>query len=119
MTAIRLIPLQIHGAMEFATGLFLLVAPFLFGFTPAAGIVSVAVGVLVVGLALGAATADPRSRSLPIASHYAFDYGLAMGLVGASAILAIAGDGVAGLVLLATALVQLALNATTRYSLRG
>lgn len=118
MTAVRLIPLPIHGALEFATGLFLLVAPFLFGFGPPAAIVSVVVGVLVVGLALGAATAEPRS-GLPIATHYAFDYGLAFGLLGAATLLAAAGDTVAGVVLLATALAQLALNLTTRYSLRG
>ena len=120
MTAIRLIPFPVHGAMEFATGLFLLAAPFLFGFGPAAAIVSVVVAVLVIGLALGAATADPRSGSgLPVATHYAFDYGLALGLLAAAVLFAVAGDTVAGVVLLATALAQLALNLTTRYSLRG
>lgn len=119
MTAIRLIPFALHGALELVTGLFLLAAPFLFAFTVPAGVISIGVGVLFMGLAFGAATTDGHSRSLPVSTHHAFDYGLAMGLVGAAVILAIAGDGVAGVVLLAAAAAQLALNLTTRYSLRA
>ena len=35
MTAFRLISLPAHGALEMLAGLFTMVAPFLFGFTPA------------------------------------------------------------------------------------
>jgi uncharacterized membrane protein len=119
MTAARLIPFPVHGALELVTGLFLLAAPFVFAFTVPAGVISISIAVLLVGLALGAATADGRSRSLPVATHHAFDHGLALGLLGAAAVLAVAGDEVAGIVLAAAAAAQLALNLTTRYSLRG
>jgi uncharacterized membrane protein len=119
MTAARLIPYPVHGALELVTGLLLLAAPFVFGFDVPAGIVSVAVGALIVGLAFGAAAAEPHRPSLPPATHHAFDHGLALGLVGAAAVVALAGDAVAGVVLLCAGLAQLALNLTTRYSLRG
>jgi hypothetical protein len=119
MTAARIVPYPVHGALELVTGLFLMAAPFLFGFGAPAGIVSVAIGALVVGLAFGAATTEPHVRSLPLSTHHAFDHGLALGLVGAAAVVALAGDAVAGVVLLCAGLAQLALSLTTRYSLRG
>lgn len=119
MTALRLIPFPVHAALELVTGMFLLVAPFLFGFQVAGALVSVVIGALVMGLALGAATTGPHTRSLPLSAHHAFDYGLALGLVSVSMLLALTGDPVAATVLLAASVAQLALNLTTRYSLRG
>jgi hypothetical protein len=116
MTAFRLISLPAHGAFELAVGLGLMAAPFLLGFGGAGTLVAVVVGALVVGLALNAAVAD--SGAVDIAAHYAYDLGLAAGLMGAGVVLAIAGDATAALVFLGAAAAQLALNATTRYSAR-
>jgi hypothetical protein len=52
MTAFRAVPLHVHGALEVLAAPLLLVAPFALGFTTPAGIVSVAIGVLLLGLAL-------------------------------------------------------------------
>jgi hypothetical protein len=118
MTAIRLIPLPVHAALRLATGLVTMAAPFVFGLTPAAAVVAVLVGAVVAGIALSA-TPDERGRtSLPISTLHAFDYGAALGLLGAAAVLGLAGDGAAFVVLAAIAAVQLIGNLTTRYSAR-
>jgi hypothetical protein len=113
MTLARLIPLSMHAALEMLLGMTAMAAPFLLDLDPAATIVGVALGTLLVGLALSLAVDDD---SLPLAAHYAFDYGLVFGLLGAAVVVGIAGDR-AGTALLATlGLTQLALNVTTRYS---
>jgi hypothetical protein len=120
MTAFRLIPFQLHGGLEMFTGLFLLAAPFLFGFGVPATVVALLAGVLVVGAAFGVAAAEPGRPGPSIASHHAFDLGIAIGLFGAAAVLgAAASDTVAAVVLLAVATMHFALCLTTRYSLRG
>ena len=121
MTAYRLIPLPLHGALEMLTGLFLMAAPFLFGFEAAAAVIAVLVGAVMVGIALAAASAEPAGArgTLPVATHHAFDYGLTIGLLGAALVVGIDGDQVASLTLSAIALAQLLLNLTTRYSLKG
>jgi hypothetical protein len=114
MTAFRLLSLPAHGAMELLIGVGLMVSPFVLGFGAAGTLLSVLVGAIAVGLALGAAVADVGG--IDIAAHYAYDLGLALGLLGAGVALAIAGDGAAAGVFLAAAVGMLALNVTTRYS---
>jgi hypothetical protein len=114
MTAMRLIPLPIHSALEMLGGLALMGVPFVLGFTTPAAVAAVVIGVLLVGLALHAV--DDTRDSLPISAHHSFDWVLALALAGASLALAAAGDSVAGSVFAAGAVVQLALNVTTRYS---
>lgn len=121
MTAMRLIPLPVHGALELLTGLLTMVAPFAFGFGPAAAVVSVAIGATLVGLSLAAtASADPVDprATLPVSTHHALDYGLTLGLLAAAGVVAFDGDQVAGVVLAAIGGVQLLLNLSTRYSQR-
>jgi hypothetical protein len=116
MTAFRLISLPVHGAMELLVGMALMVSPFALGFAPGATLVTVVVGTLVAGLALGAAVSE--SGAIDIAAHYTLDVALALGLLGAGLVFAVAGEGAAGVVLLAGGVAQLALNLTTRYSAR-
>src|SRR3954466_7618235 len=117
MTVFRLISLPFHGALELAIGLATMVAPFALGFGAAGTVVGVVVGALVVGLALGAAVAE--TGTIDIAAHYAYDVGLALGLLGAGVVLAISGDTPAAVWFLSASAAQLALNVTTRYSVRG
>src|SRR5437588_4049385 len=100
MTAIRLISLPFHGALEMLAGLFTMVAPFLFGFTPAGAVAAVGIGALIVGLSL--ATASTERGALPIAAHFAFDRGLVIGLLGAGVLVGLAGDAGAALFLALT-----------------
>lgn len=116
MTAFRLIPLPLHGALELLVGLGLMVAPFVLGFETAGMVCGVAVGALVVGLALG--PADATSGRFDVTAHFAYDLGLVLGLFGAGLALALGGDPVAGITFVAASAIALALNATTRYSAR-
>lgn len=117
MTAFRLISLPVHGALEMAAGLAMMAAPFLLGFQVAGTVVAVVIGALVVGLALN--TTATEHSSVPVSAHYAADQGLVLGLLGAALLLGIDGDRAAALFFAAIALVQVALNVTTRYSARA
>ena len=116
MTAFRLISLPAHGALELLLGMALMASPFLLGFGPAGTLVAVVIGALVVGLALSASLAD--TGTIDIAAHYAYDLGLAIGLLGAGIALAVSGDAPAAFAFLTAALAQLTLNMSTRYSAR-
>jgi SPW repeat len=116
MTAFRLISLPTHGAVELLVGIALMASPFVLGFAPGATLVSVVVGALVTGLALGAAVSE--AATIDIGAHYTLDVALALGLLGAGLVFAVAGESAAGLVLLAGGIAQLGLNLTTRYSAR-
>ena len=113
MTAFRLISLPTHGAFELLAGVFTMVAPFLFGFTPAGTVTAVVIGALIVGLSLAASS---EQGSLRISAHFAFDRGIVIGLLGGSVLIGLAGDAGAALFLALTGLALLALNLTTRYS---
>ena len=119
MTAYRLIPLSLHGALEMTIGLATMVAPFVLGFGPAATLVGVAVGAVLTGIALASVTDEQGHIGVHVSTLHAADYGIAFGLIGAAAVVAAAGDGIAGVTFGALAALQLALNLTTRYSLRG
>lgn len=120
MTAFRLIPLPVHGALEMVTGMLTMAAPFALGFGPAATVVAVIVGAIIFGIALSAASGETTGRgTMAVSTHHAADYGIAIGLAGAAALVAFDGDQRAGLALAALAMVQFALNLTTRYSMRG
>jgi hypothetical protein len=114
MTALRPISLPLHGAFELLIGVLALVAPFALGFGLAGTVVSVLIGVCVVGLALDAAEQPAR-----ISAHQAFDYGLAFAAVLVAVPLALVGDAAAALFLGALGLAQLGLGAGTRYSARA
>lgn len=78
------IPRFLHGAIEYAIGVLLIAAPFLFGFKASAAVaVSIIAGVLV--LVAAASSDGPTSlvNSVPISAHLLFDVGLAAVLVAA------------------------------------
>ena len=117
MTALRLISLPTHAVLELASGIIVMAAPFLLGFSPAGLVISVALGAVIVGLALTAVPLD--GRPTPVSAHFAYDRGIAIGLLGGAVVLAIAGDAVAAVFLTGAALVQGTLNLVTRYTARA
>jgi hypothetical protein len=119
MTAMRLIPLPIHAALRMATGVLTMIAPFVLGFQPAGAVVAVAVGAVVAGVSLSGVVDERGQTSLPVSTLHAFDWGTVLGVFGGAAVLALAGDSVAAVTLAGIALVWVAGNLTTRYSLRG
>ena len=76
------IPLLVHGLIEYAAGVLLVVAPFVLGFASgAATAVSIALGVVIIAVA--ASTDGPTSlvNQLPRPAHVALDYVLVALLV--------------------------------------
>jgi hypothetical protein len=115
MTALRpAISLPTHAAFELPVGLLALIAPFAFGFGLAGGVLSVLLGVAVVGLAL-----DAANQPAQVSAHQAFDYGIAFAAVFVAVPLALAGDPAAALFIGAAGVALLALGAATRYSQRA
>ena len=113
MSALRLLPLPIHSALEMVLGLLLIAAPFAPGLSSPALVAGVVVGAIVAGLALQAI--DPSTTS--ISAHHAADNGIAIGLAGAAVVFATV-DGPAAVLFVAAAVAQLALILTTRYTAR-
>ena len=69
------IPLFVHGLIEYAAGVLLVVAPFLFAFDSGAAIaVAIAAGVVIIAVA--ACTDGPTSlvNQVPLPAHVALDY---------------------------------------------
>lgn len=120
MTASRAIPIHLHGALEVLAGPLLLVAPFALGFSVAAGAFSIALGVLLIGLAISIYSAGEGRGSLPLTTHAGFDYILAASAIGLGLIVGLAaGDHVAGLFMVGFGSAHLGLTAATRYSRPG
>lgn len=112
MTAVRLLPLPTHSALESLIGLALVGLPFALGLGTAALVAGVVIGALVVGHALQALDGD-----VSVSAHHAADHGLALGMAGAAIVLATA-DVAAATIFGVAAALQLALNLTTRYVAR-
>src|SRR4051794_41971397 len=85
MTLFRTIPIHVHAALEVAAAPALMVAPFLLGFTPFAGALSIALGVLLLGLATSV-YGDAQRGSLPLSAHAGLDYTLAAATIAAGVV---------------------------------
>jgi hypothetical protein len=117
MTGFRGIPLSIHGVIEILAASALIFAPFLLGFTAAAGAASMGLGAVLLGLAL---STHAERRTVSLSAHAGFDY-----VIGFFALFLGIGFGIANGDLVATAflvvfgLAHIALTASTRFSVRG
>ena len=117
MTAMRLIPLPLHAALEMLLGLVVGAAPFALGLGPAAAIVGVVAGVLIVGLALQSVdTGD--GAGVAVSAHLAGDQGVALGLAASGGVMAFAGEPIAAALFAGAAIVHLLLILVTRYTAR-
>ena len=117
MTLFRTVPLAIHGVVEVLAATALIAAPFVLDFGYEAGAVSIALGVMLMGLALWT---HGEQRSVPLSAHAGLDY-----LIGTLAIfsgLLVALDSapvIATIFLVGFGAAHLALTASTRFSFRG
>jgi hypothetical protein len=115
MTAFRAIPIHVHAALEVAAAPLLIVAPFALGFGYVAGAVSIALGILLIGLGSSVYGGADRGN-LPLSAHAGFDYTLAATTIAAGVVAGIAGDYVATVFLVGFGSAHLALTASTRFS---
>jgi hypothetical protein len=107
----RPLSLPAHGAIEFLAGIVMMLAPLALLFSAPALIVSVVLGAILTGSALGLST----QRPLPVASHTHFDSAFAIVTALAALGLALAGQVAAVVLLSAVVLLQAALSFSTRY----
>jgi hypothetical protein len=109
----RPIPLSIHGALEMIAAPAVMAAPFLLGFGTAATVITVAIGALLLGLAL---QAEGPARSVPVSAHAGFDYTLAATAGFAGLLIGLVTDEwYAGIFLVGIGLAMVGLTASTRF----
>jgi hypothetical protein len=106
------LPFDIHATLEFLAGLVLILCPLALGFDPLGMIVSILLGVILTGSALGL-TASRRPS--PIV-HRQFDslFGVLAALAALG--LALAGQPAAVILLTAVVVLQTGLSVVTRYA---
>lgn len=112
---LRAISLPTHGALELAAGLAVAVTPLALGFSPAAIVVGVFLGAIMIGLGLGA-SAPGGTPKLPVRAHAAYDKLLAAALVATGIGAAIAGSVELFAFFALAGLVYAGLIAATRYA---
>src|SRR5688500_17204448 len=91
MTLNRLISPALRSGLLLATGVSLIVAPLMLQLSVPAIVTGIAVGAVVVPLAL-AGTADEGRGTLPVSAQAVYDRGLTLGLLVAALIFGIAGE---------------------------
>ena len=115
MTLFRAIPIHVHAALEVAAAPLLIVAPFALGFGYVAGALSIALGILLIGLGTSVYGGGDRGN-LPLSAHAGFDYALSAVTIAVGAVAGIAGDYVATVFLVGFGSAHMALTASTRFS---
>ena len=110
----RAIPLYVHGAIEVVAAPLLVVAPFVLGFGPAAGAISIAIGVVLLGLAVS--IHDERG-AIPLSAHAELDYTIALTTIVAGIVLGIVtGNALITAFMVGFGSLHMALTASTRFS---
>ena len=115
MSAFRAIPIDVHAALEVVAAPLLIVAPFALGFGYLAGALSIALGILLIGLA-SSIYGDTSRGSVPLSAHAGLDYILAAATIAVGVVAGIAGDYIATVFLVGFGSVHMALTASTRFS---
>jgi hypothetical protein len=115
MTVFRAVPLSLHGALEVLAAPAIVAAPLALGLGEATSVVAFVIGVVLLGHALSI-YGDGR-RTVPLSAHAGFDYLLAIAAMVSGVAIGIAtGDGAATGFLVGVGVAQLALTASTRFS---
>ena len=117
MSLLRGIPIHVHAALEVVAAPLLLVAPFALGFSYAAGTLSIALGVALIGLALSVHGGQGERGNLPLTAHAELDYTLAAIMIAIGILVGVGlGDVAATVFLVGFGTAHLALTASTRFS---
>jgi hypothetical protein len=113
MTVSRVIPLSIHGALETFAAPAIMFVPLLLGLGTTASVIAFVIGAILLGHAL---SLFGTQRPIPLSAHADFDYVLAIALILSGVGVAIAGNGPAAIFLVGVGAAQMALTASTRFS---
>ena len=110
----KAIPLSVHGAVEMVAAPAIMAAPFLLGFGPAATVITVGLGAVLLGLAL---QVEGSGRGIPVSAHAGFDYALALvAAIAGVAVALVADERIAGIFLVGIGVAMVALAASTRFT---
>jgi hypothetical protein len=110
------IPAFAHGVIEYAIGVLLIAAPFLFSFTAdAATAVSIIAGVIVLVIAASTAMTTGLIKSIPVQAHVMMDYVLAAVLIASPFLFGFTDDGTATAFFIVLGVVHLLLTIGTRF----
>lgn len=110
------IPRFVHGLIEYAVGVLLIAAPFLFDFKADAA-VAVAIVAGVILIAVAASTDGPSSlvNSIPVAAHLLLDFALAAVLVAAPFLFGFSDEGAPTAFFLVLGVAHLVVTIGTRF----
>jgi hypothetical protein len=117
MTFLRLIPLALRSGLLMIAGTALIAAPFALDLDSAALVTAVAIGGIMVALALSGTDASGRG-TLPVSAQAVYDRGIALGLVLVAVVFAAADQTEAALMFGVAGMAALIVTAITRYSAR-
>jgi hypothetical protein len=117
MTVLRLIPLALRSGLLMLAGAGLIAAPFALALGPAALVTAVAIGGVMVALALAGTDTSGRG-TLPVSAHAVYDRGIALGLLVTAVLFGAASEPEAALVFGIAGAVALVVTTITRYSAR-
>ena len=108
------IPLHVHGALEVLAAPALIVAPFVLGFGYGASAVSIAIGAVLIGLAI---SIQDEHGAIPLRAHAELDYTIAAVTITAGVVLGIATSSLAvAAFMVGFGALHIALTASTRFS---
>ena len=113
MSVTRTIPLTVHGALEMVAAPAIMFAPLLLGLGTTASVIAFAIGAILLGHSL---SIYGGRRTIPLSAHASFDYVLAIAAILSGLGVALAGNGLAAIFLVGVGVAQMALTATTRFS---
>jgi hypothetical protein len=110
------VPAFVHGVVEYAAGILLIAAPFLFGFDEdAATAAAIVAGVLVLIITASTAMSTGLIKSIPVQAHVVLDYMLALALIAAPFVLGFTDDGPATAFFIVLGVLHLLLTIATRF----
>ena len=111
MTFTRLLPFQLHAALEALMAPAIIAVPFALGFAPVALVGAILLGGLVMGSALHGSARIPR-----VSTHAGLDLLAAIAAGGGAVGLALVGEPAAATFFVAVAALQALLSVSTRYT---
>jgi len=114
MTISRAIPLSVHGAVEMFAAPAIMFVPLALGLGTTASVIAFVIGAILLGHAL---SLFGSQRPIPLSAHADFDYVLALAAILSGIGVAIAGNGLAAIFLVGVGAAQMALTASTRFSI--
>jgi hypothetical protein len=110
------IPAFVHGVIEYAAGILLIAAPFLFTFdASAATAVCIITGVVVLVIAASTAMTTGLIKSIPVQAHVMIDYVLAAILIASPFLFGFTDDGTATAFFIVLGVLHLLITIGTRF----